>query len=123
MIDASSQRTAADSLNEFYWHGTATTSGHAARVRTLVEREIITAGTAGFPLQLLHESGGPALVASMLALLELGKGARAWAWMQRLGDADEMRPRPLRDGVRSCGAFRVHRTRLRRYVPLISTPL
>lgn len=92
MIDASSQRTAADSLNEFYWHGTATTSGQAARVRTLVERESITAGTAGFPLQLLHESGDPALVASRLTLLELGKGTRAWAWMQRLGDADVMRP-------------------------------
>nr|WP_311478256.1 hypothetical protein [uncultured Gulosibacter sp.] len=77
MIDTSSQRAAADSLNEFYWHGTAARDGHAARVRTLVEREIITAGTAGFPLHLLHESGGPALVASILALLERGKGARA----------------------------------------------
>lgn len=95
MVDALSKHETARELNRLYWHGTETTTEHASRVRELVDRGSILVGDAGFPLQLLHESGGPELVARMLTLLERGKGARVWSWLNRLGASDVMETRPF----------------------------
>lgn len=95
MLDAASQHVATKCLNELYWHGTPATSDQAERVRSLVANGTLAAPTAGFPLQFLHEFGGPEAVASMLALRERGKGARVWEWIRRLGAADVMQSRPF----------------------------
>ena len=95
MLDARSKLETARELNRLYWHGTESTADHASRVRELVERGTIAVGDAGFPIQLLHESGGPELVARMLTLLEKGKGARVWSWLNRLGASDVMESRPF----------------------------
>jgi pimeloyl-ACP methyl ester carboxylesterase len=95
MLDAQSKRDTARELNRLYWHGTEATSEHALRIRGLVGRGVTTAAEAGFPIQLLHESGGPELVASMLGLLERGRGARVWSWLNRLGALDVMDSRPF----------------------------
>lgn len=95
MLDAQSKYETARELNRLYWHGTASTAEHASRVRDLVEQGAIPVGDAGFPIQLLHESGGPELVARMLTLLEKGKGARVWSWLNRLGASDVMETRPF----------------------------
>ena len=95
MLDASSQQMATKHLNELYWHGTPATSDHAERVRSLVANDVLAAHTAGFPLQFLHEFGGPEAVAAMLALRERGKGGRVWAWIRKLGEADVMQSRPF----------------------------
>ncbi|WP_342373571.1 alpha/beta hydrolase [Propioniciclava soli] len=95
MLDALSKHETARELNRLYWHGTETTTEHASRVRELVDRGTIPVGDAGLPIQLLHESGGPELVATMLTLLERGKGARVWSWLNRLGATDVMETRPF----------------------------
>ncbi|WP_325091271.1 alpha/beta fold hydrolase, partial [Leucobacter sp. M11] len=94
VLDATSTREATRALNRLYWFGTEETAPHAARIRALAERDVIAAAD-GFPLQLLHESGGPALVAGMLDLLEQGRGHRLWSWLTRLGAADVMTVRPF----------------------------
>lgn len=95
VLDAANQRAATKRLNQLYWHGTPSTSDDASRVRALVASGALAAATAGFPLQFLHEYGGPQAVASMLALRERGKGARVWEWIRRLGAADVMQSRPF----------------------------
>ncbi|MDR0593146.1 MAG: alpha/beta hydrolase [Bifidobacteriaceae bacterium] len=95
MLDARSKHETARELNRLYWHGTETTAEHASRIHRLVECGSIRVEQAGFPIQLLHESGGPGLVASMLNLLEKGKGARVWSWLNRLGASDVMASRPF----------------------------
>lgn len=95
MLDAQSKHETARALNRLYWHGTETTAAHASRIRALAGHGVIAADKAGFPIQLLHESGGPELVASMLELLERGKGARVWSWLNRLGASDVMTSRPF----------------------------
>lgn len=95
MLDAASQHVATKHLNELYWHGTSTTSDQAERVQSLVANGTLAANAAGFPLQFLHEFGGPEAVAAMLALRERGKGARVWAWIRKLGAADVMQSRPF----------------------------
>lgn len=94
-LDGRSKHETSRELNRLYWHGADATSAHAARVRELVEHGVITAGDAGFPLQLLHESGGPKLVARMLNLLARGRGSRVWSWLTRLGAADVMNVHPF----------------------------
>lgn len=59
------------------------------------QKGVLSPNEAGFPLQLLHESGGSKSVAAMLSLLERGKGARLWSWLQRLGAAEVLQPRPF----------------------------
>lgn len=95
MLDAESTHETARELNRLYWHGTESTADHASRVRDIVEHGAIPVGDAGFPLQLLHEFGGPELVARMLTLLEKGKGARVWSWLNRLGASEVMETRPF----------------------------
>ena len=95
MLDAASQQASAKQLNGLYWHGAPATSDHASRVRALVAAGTVDAQTAGFPLQLLHEFGGPDAVASLLALRERGKGTRVWEWIRRLGATDVMQSRPF----------------------------
>lgn len=95
MLDASSQIVATRRLNDLYWHGEAGTSDHARRLRALVEGGTLDASTAGFPVQTLHESGGPEAVASMLDLLERGRGRRTWRWIEKLGSAEVMQSRPF----------------------------
>lgn len=95
MLDAHSKNHTAQALNDLYWHGTHETADHAARLRALTQHGTVSVAEAGFPIQLLHESGGPGLVASMLDLLEHGKGARVWSWLQGLGSSDVMRSRPF----------------------------
>ncbi|MBP1326165.1 pimeloyl-ACP methyl ester carboxylesterase [Leucobacter exalbidus] len=95
MLDAQGRHDTARSLNDLYWHGTAETSEHASRLRALIQRGTVSVEDTGFPVQLLHEAGGPHLVMSMLNLLERGKGARVWSWLNRLGTSDVMKPRPF----------------------------
>lgn len=95
MLDAQSKHETARELNGLYWIGTETTAAQPPRIRALVERGVITAEEAGFPIQLLHESGGPELVTSMLDLLERGKGNQVWSWLNRLGASDVMKSRPF----------------------------
>lgn len=95
MLDAQSKNDTAQALNDLYWHGTHETADQAARLRALTQRGVVSVAEAGFPVQLIHESGGPDLVASMLNLLEQGKGARVWSWLQGLGASDVMRSRPF----------------------------
>lgn len=95
MLDAASQHVATKHLNELYWHGTPATSDQAERVQSLVANGTLAAHTAGFPLQFLHEFGGPEAVAAMLALREQGKGARVWEWIRKLGTVDVMQSRPF----------------------------
>lgn len=95
MLDAQSKNNTARALNDLYWHGTHETTDQATRLRALTQRGIVSTAEAGFPIQLLHESGGPDLVASMLNLLEHGKGSRVWSWLKGLGASDVMRSRPF----------------------------
>ncbi|MGM7678355.1 alpha/beta fold hydrolase [Microbacterium sp. A94] len=95
VLDAQSKHDTAQALNTLYWHGTKKTSKQAARLRALTQRGTVSVEDAGFPIQLLHESGGPDLVTSMLDLLNRGKGVRVWSWLNRLGTSDVMRTRPF----------------------------
>jgi pimeloyl-ACP methyl ester carboxylesterase len=95
MIETGNQASSAARLNELYWHGTPQTARQAAAVQRLVSSRQIDVRRAGFPIQLLHETGGPGAVARMLELLERGKGAGAWAWIEKLGSAEIMTSRPF----------------------------
>lgn len=95
MLDGASQHAATKQLNELYWHGTPETSDLAKRVQSLVANGTLAAHTAGFPLQFLHEFGGPEAVRAMLDLRERDKGTRVWEWIRRLGDTDVMLSRPF----------------------------
>lgn len=95
MLDASSKRATDQELNRLYWHGTEGTFDHARRIRQLAEDGTISVKDAGFPIQLIHETGGPTLVASVLDLIERGRGSGAWSWLQKLGAMDAMRIRPF----------------------------
>lgn len=94
-LGAGSRQAAGKALNELYWHGTPPTWDVAARIRTLGEQGTLNARESGFPIQFLHEFGGPEAVDAMLTLREHGKGARVWAWIRRLGAADVTRSRPF----------------------------
>ncbi len=95
MLDGQSKQATARELNRLYWHGTEATAAQATRLRALIEQGVTTPDEAGFPIQLLHESGGPELVASALDLLQRGKGARIWSWLNRLGATDVTDSRPF----------------------------
>ena len=95
MLDASSKRATAQELNRLYWHGTERTLDHARRIRQLAEDGKISVQDAGFPLQFLHETGGPGLVGSVLDLIERGRSSGVWSWLQRLGATDAVRIRPF----------------------------
>lgn len=95
MLDAHSKHETSRELNRLYWHGIEETAGHASRIRALIESGAFQTEMSGFPIQLLHESGGPDLVAKMLNLVERGKGQRAWSWMNRLGASDVCTSRPF----------------------------
>ncbi|CDP48234.1 alpha/beta fold hydrolase [Propionibacterium freudenreichii] len=88
MLDARSKNDTAQALNDLYWHGTHETADQAARLRAVTQSGVVSVAEAGFPIQLLHETGGHDLVASMLNLLEHGKGARVWSWLQGLGASE-----------------------------------
>lgn len=95
MLDGTSKRAASQKLNQLYWHGTEETFDQARRIRKLAEGGWIDAAEAGFPIQLLHETGGPASVASVLNLIERERGGGVWSWLQTLGTEDATRLRPF----------------------------